>query len=54
MITNATHSGISWVYDDTVGRLAATVNETIDLTTLKAEVAASTDFADFQNRIAAL
>ena len=54
MINNATHSGISWVYDDTVGTLAATVNETIDLTTLKAEVAASTDFADFQNRIAAL
>ena len=28
--------------------------ETIDLTTLKAEVAAATDFADFQTRIAAL
>lgn len=25
MITNATHSGISWTYDDTVGTLAATV-----------------------------
>ena len=54
MITSATHSGISWTYDDTAGKLAATVNETIDLTTLKAEVAAATDFADFQNRIAAL
>ena len=30
------------------------VSETIDLATLKAEVAASTDFADFQTRIAAL
>jgi hypothetical protein len=29
-------------------------SETIDLTTLKATVAASTDFADFQSRIAAL
>ena len=29
-------------------------SETIDLTTLKAEVAASTSFADFKSRIAAL
>ena len=38
------------------GALADTAlqSETIDLTTLKAEVAASTDFADFQSRIAAL
>tara|TARA_A100001234_G_scaffold121352_1_gene106405 strand:- start:5037 stop:6896 length:1860 start_codon:yes stop_codon:yes gene_type:complete len=54
MITSATHSGISWNYDDTVGTLAATVNETIDLTTLQSVVAASTDFADFKTRIAAL
>jgi hypothetical protein len=54
MFTTATHIGISFNYDDTTGRLAATVNETIDLTTLKTEVAAATDFADFQSRIAAL
>ena len=38
------------------GTLAASAlqAETIDLTTLKAEVAAATDFADFQSRIAAL
>tara|TARA_Y100000004_G_scaffold68391_1_gene76743 strand:+ start:28 stop:1908 length:1881 start_codon:yes stop_codon:yes gene_type:complete len=54
MINNATHSGITWSYDDTAGTLAATVNETIDLTTLQSVVAASTDFADFQTRIAAL
>ena len=38
------------------GALADTAlqSETIDLTTLKATVAASTDFADFQSRIAAL
>lgn len=110
MITAATHSGISFVYDDTVGRLSATVDninsttgtiemrgqssklrfhydqlsdlpsatdwhgmfahvhatggayyahggsweELISLTSLKSVVAASTDFADFQSRIAAL
>jgi len=53
-LTNGTHTGISFVYDDTTGRINATVSETIDLTTLKSVVAASTDFADFQSRIAAL
>ena len=53
-LTNGTHSGISFAYDDTTGRINATVNETIDLTTLKSVVAASTDFTDFQSRIAAL
>ena len=53
-LTSGVHSGISFVYDDTTGRINATVNETIDLTTLKSVVAASTDFADFQSRIAAL
>ena len=110
MITSATHSGISFAYDDTAATLAATVDnissttgtiemrgqssklrfhydqlsdlpsatdwhgmfahvhatggayyahggiwvELIALSTLKTEVAASTDFADFQSRIAAL
>jgi hypothetical protein len=54
MITAATHSGISFNYDDTTGRLAATVEDKINLSDLKTVVAASTDFADFQSRIAAL
>ena len=54
MITAATHSGISFNYDDTTGRLAATVEDKIDLSILKQVVAASTDFTDFQSRIAAL
>jgi hypothetical protein len=110
MISNATHSGITWDYDDTAGTLAATVDnissitgtiemrgqssklrfhydqlgdlpsatdwhgmfahvhatggayyahggvwvELISVDTLKTEVAAAADFADFQSRIAAL
>jgi hypothetical protein len=53
-LTNGVHTGIAFVYDDTTGRINATVTETIDLTTLQTVVAASTDFADFQTRIAAL
>ena len=34
--------------------MASDITDFISLTTLKAEVAASTDFADFKNRIAAL
>ena len=37
-----------------IGTNTANINLRITLTTLKAEVAASTDFADFQSRIAAL
>lgn len=52
--TNGIHTGINFTYDDTTGRINATVTETIDLTTLQTVVAASSDFADFQTRIAAL
>ena len=48
--------GITDAATSAQGALAATAlqAETITLTTLKAEVAASADFADFQTRIAAL
>lgn len=52
--TTGIHSGISFVYDDVTGRINATVNNYILLSTLKSTVADSTDFADFQTRIAAL
>ena len=54
LFTNGVHTGISFVYDDENTRLNATVTGYISLLTLKQEVAASTDFADFQSRIAAL
>jgi hypothetical protein len=52
--TTGVHSGITFVYDDTTGRINATVADYILLSTLKSTVAASSDFADFQSRIAAL
>jgi hypothetical protein len=52
--TTGIHSGISFTYDDTSGRINATVADYILLSTLKTELAASVDFADFQSRIAAL
>jgi hypothetical protein len=52
--TTGIHSGISFAYDDTTGRINATVADYILLSTLKTTVAASADFADFQARIAAL
>jgi len=54
MFTTGIHTGISFNYDDTTGRINATVDSYILLATLKSTVAASTDFADFQSRIAAL
>jgi hypothetical protein len=52
--TTGIHSGISFTYDDTAGRINATVADYILLSTLKTTVATSADFADFQTRIAAL
>ena len=52
--TTGIHSGISFAYDDTTGRINATVADYILLSTLKTTVATSADFADFQTRIAAL
>jgi len=52
--TSGIHTGISFTYDDTTGRINATVDDYILLSTLKTTVAASADFADFQARIAAL
>ncbi len=48
------HTGISFTYDDTTGRINATVANYILLNTLKTVVADSADFNDFQSRIAAL
>ena len=52
--TTGIHTGISFTYDDTTGRINATVDDYILLSTLKSTVADSTDFADFKVRIAAL
>jgi hypothetical protein len=52
--TTGIHSGITFTYDDTTGRINATVEDYILLSTLKTELAASVDFEDFQSRIAAL
>jgi len=52
--TTGVHTGISFAYDDTTGRINAVVDNYILLATLKSTVADSTDFADFKTRIAAL
>jgi len=54
MFDSGIHTGITFFYDDTAGRINATVDNYILLATLKSTVAASADFADFKTRIAAL
>lgn len=54
--TNGIHTGISYSYDDTTGRINSTVNFSgyLSIASLKTIVSQSTSFEDYQTRIAAL
>lgn len=54
--TSGIHTGISYSYDDTTGRINSTVNFSnyLSITSLKTIVSQSTSFEDYQSRIAAL